>query len=211
MPANNKKRIKQIGLLLSLIGSAILSANVQASKDLYLQQCAACHMPNGAGNTAQQAPAIAGLNENYLNRQLKNFQTGLRGHNQDDTSGQIMASMVITLTEEKTQSLSRYISQLPVVKLEQESKATGFRGRGLYSGCSSCHGAKGEGNHSLGAPRLSQQYSWYLKKQLNKFRQDIRGNTAKDHYGKQMNVMAKDIASDGDIETLVNYIARLGQ
>ena len=211
MPTNNNK---YPNFLSGLIGAVLLTSfatNTQASETQYQQLCIACHGADGAGNAAMQAPAIAGLDKEYLQRQLVGFKTGLRGHNKDDSSGQVMAGMVAMLSDKNAESLSGYIAQLPIVKLEQESKPTGFRGRGLYSGCSSCHGAKGEGSPALGAPRLSQQYTWYLKKQLNKFRQDVRGNTPKDHYGNQMSTMAKDIASDNDIETLVNYIARLGK
>ncbi len=211
MPTNNNKYSNLFSGLIGAVFMASFATNTQASETQYQQLCVACHGADGAGNAAMQAPAIAGLDKEYLQRQLAGFKTGLRGHNQDDSSGQVMAGMVAMLSDKDTESLSGYIAQLPIVKLEQESKATGFRGRGLYSGCSSCHGAKGEGSSALGAPRLSQQYTWYLKKQLNKFRQDIRGNTPKDHYGNQMSTMAKDIASDSDIETLVNYIARLGK
>ena len=211
MPTNNNKYPNFLSGLISTVLMASFATNTQASETQYQQLCIACHGTDGAGNAAMQAPAIAGLDKEYLQRQLKGFKTGLRGHSKDDSSGQVMAGMVAMLSDKDTESLSGYIAQLPIVKLEQESKPTGFRGRGLYSGCSSCHGAKGEGSPALGAPRLSQQYTWYLKKQLNKFRQDVRGNTPKDHYGNQMSTMAKDIASDSDIETLVNYIARLGK
>lgn len=184
---------------------------VFASKSDYSNQCSACHMPNGSGNEAIRAPLIAGLEASYIIRQIKNFQSGRRGHEKDDASAQAMRGISMGLSEEKIHSLATYISVMPTPELIQEAQPTGFRGRGLYSGCSSCHGAQGEGNESLGAPRIANQHMWYLSSQLEKFRSDIRGDDTGDQYGVQMNAMAKAINNDADIETLINYISKLGE
>ena len=41
--------------------------------------------------------------------------------------------------------------------------------------CATCHGAYGQGNAVVGAPSLAGLESWYLKEQLVKFRDSIRG------------------------------------
>ena len=42
--------------------------------------------------------------------------------------------------------------------------------------CMTCHGAYGQGNPSVGGPRLAGMEPWYLRKQLLDFRNGIRGN-----------------------------------
>ena len=41
--------------------------------------CLACHGPDGAGNVALNSPAIASQESWYLETQLKNFKSGIRG------------------------------------------------------------------------------------------------------------------------------------
>ena len=59
--------------------STVLALSIQAAGDpakgkaLYAT-CASCHGANGEGNQALNAPAIAGQQEWYLTRQLKNYQ-----------------------------------------------------------------------------------------------------------------------------------------
>lgn len=82
-------------------------------------------------------------------------------------------------------------------------------GQSLYAVCSACHGMKGEGNPALNAPKLSGQGDWYLKRQLNNFKQGARGTHDKDVYGKQMAPMAATLADGAAIESVVAYIKTL--
>lgn len=47
--------------------------------------CAACHGQKAEGNEALGGPALAGLNDWYLVRQLKNFKEGRRAYDPRDT------------------------------------------------------------------------------------------------------------------------------
>lgn len=196
-------------LLAGLIVIGMSSAVAEDTKALYEARCSACHQASGGGQSTLKAPNISGFTEAYLHRQLTNFKNGLRGAGVDDPSGQMMRAAVLTLSPDQLDALASYVSQLPDVVLHRERQATGFRGRGLYSVCSGCHGSQGEGNEALGAPRLNQQYRWYLIEQLNKYRNDIRGNKPQDEHGQQMRAMAKSV-EDADIELLVRHISGLG-
>lgn len=186
------------------------STQLHASEEGYLAKCAACHMNDAGGHPTHQSPAIAGMQEAYLIRQLNGFKQGLRGHSNDDSSAQLMRTIAMTLSDSEIDSISRYIASLAVPKLAIESTPASFRGRGLYSECASCHGAKGSGNASLNAPRLAHQYPWYLKKQLESFKAKRRGFSDDDHYGSQMSTMAEKI-DNSDLDTLVNHITNLGR
>jgi cytochrome c oxidase subunit 2 len=82
-------------------------------------------------------------------------------------------------------------------------------GRPLYVVCSACHGAQGEGNLAMNAPKLSGQGDWYLKRQLNYFKHGTRGAHDKDVYGKQMAPMAATLADDAAMNNVVSYIKTL--
>ena len=82
------------------------------------------------------------------------------------------------------------------------------KGRSLYPVCTACHGAKGEGNAAMKAPKLAGQTGWYLKRQMELFQQGARGTAAGDMTGMQMAAMAKgpQLASDAALDDLVAYI-----
>ena len=75
--------------------------------------------------------------------------------------------------------------------------------------CVSCHGAKGEGNKDLNAPKLSGMQDWYIARQLQHFKNGIRGANPKDTYGMQMAPMAMTLPDDKAIENVAAYISTL--
>jgi cytochrome c oxidase subunit II len=82
-------------------------------------------------------------------------------------------------------------------------------GKASYAVCAACHGANGEGNVALNAPRLSGQGAWYLERQLRLFKQGARGTHEKDMFGKMMAPMAATLADDTAIANVAAYIASL--
>ncbi|HSV36944.1 MAG TPA: c-type cytochrome [Ramlibacter sp.] len=82
-------------------------------------------------------------------------------------------------------------------------------GKALYATCAACHGANGEGNIAMNAPKLSGQGAWYLARQLKLFKQGVRGTHDKDVFGKMMAPMAGVLADDAAIADVVAYIATL--
>jgi len=69
----------------------------------------------------------------------------------------------------------------------------------------SCHGEFGEGDKTIGAPRLTGQSDWYLYQQLVNFQKGIRGQHPNDLYGRQMKDMA-DMFNDQMLKDVINYI-----
>src|SRR5437764_6590547 len=57
------------------------------------ENCYPCHGRNGAGSSFLSAPAIAGLPRWYIERQLLNFRSSMRGANPQDTEGARMRPM----------------------------------------------------------------------------------------------------------------------
>jgi cytochrome c oxidase subunit II len=90
----------------TVTGDAAEGANLYAV-------CAACHGQRGEGNEALGAPALAGLDDWYLVRQLRLYADGLRGYRADDAFGQQMRAMAGTVADPKTRrDLAAYIYSL---------------------------------------------------------------------------------------------------
>ncbi len=82
-------------------------------------------------------------------------------------------------------------------------------GQALYAVCSACHGAQGEGNEVLNAPKLAGQDSWYIAHQLKNYKSGARGTHEDDVYGRQMAPMAMTLADDDAIANVAAYIESL--
>jgi len=78
----------------------------------------------------------------------------------------------------------------------------------LYKPCATCHGAAGEGKPALRAPALAGQSASYLQRQLQHFRDGIRGSDPADQPGAQMRAMSTTV-SEADSEALAEYLAAL--
>ncbi len=80
--------------------AATLSGNAKRGADYYSNLCGACHGPNGEGLELLQAPALAGVDDWYLQRQYLHFRDGLRGTDERDKYGYQMAMMASSLPDE---------------------------------------------------------------------------------------------------------------
>ena len=79
-------------------------------------------------------------------------------------------------------------------------------GQAQYAVCSACHGAQGEGNPAMHAPKLAGQEGWYVKKQLRNFQLGIRGSHADDTYGQQMAPMAAMLPDEVAMNNVIAYM-----
>jgi len=101
-------------------------------------------------------------------------------------------------------------SQPTFASVQAQLAADASAGEVQYAAvCSACHGAAGEGNVALNAPKLAGQQSWYLHRQLSNFKRGLRGTQAEDTYGTQMTVFAAMLPDDAAIRNLLAYVAGL--
>ena len=85
------------------------------------------------------------------------------------------------------------------------------RGKTLYATCGACHGVNGEGLEALNAPKLAGQEEWYVIRQLQNFKNGVRGTNPRDTYGMQMAPMAQTLVNDQAMEDVAAYITTLGK
>jgi cytochrome c oxidase subunit 2 len=143
-------------------------------------------------------------------RQLKNFQRGFRGADPNDPFGMQMAPMANTLAGDTAiADVVTYIGSLPDTEPPATISGDLQRGKQLYRTCTSCHGAEGQGIWALNAPRLEGLNDWYLQRQLENYRQGIRGTHPLDLYGKQMNLLSGMLRDEQSVRDLVAYINSL--
>ena len=172
--------------------------------------CAACHGPQGEGNDEMHAPKIAGQSAWYLKRQIMNYKNGLRGTHQGDEYGPQMIGMVATLADE--QAVDNVVAHIrtfpdnPVATLVEGDAAAGADD---YRICAYCHGKDGMGVQALNAPRIAGMSDKYLERQLQYFRNDVRGSHPQDYYGFQMGLMGQSIYDKQAMNDLIAYINTL--
>ena len=182
----------------------------QVAGEALYAPCAACHGAEGSGNAALGAPALAGQLEAYLARQLHNFRSGYRGGDGDSYGAQMTPFASQLEDDAAVEAVAAYIAALPPVASTDSASGDARRGASLYNGnCGACHGGRAEGNEALKAPRLAGLGSAYLKRQFTAYADGLRGSHPEDRPGRQMAMMAKTLAADGDLEDVVTYIQTL--
>ena len=114
------------------------------------------------------------------------------------------------VTVDEQADFDQWLASQPTLA-ESLARAEGDAGAGqvAYAVCSACHGADGEGNQALNAPRLAGQQSWYLKRQLTNYKSGRRGTHEEDVFGRQMAPMAATLVDAATIENVVAFIGTL--
>jgi cytochrome c oxidase subunit 2 len=197
--------------------------------------CSFCHGAEGQGGPALDAPALAGMEAWYVERQLHNFRNRTRGMHYEDVPGVQMSIVSGMVRNDATiKNIAEYIEDMEpgaapeLARGEPAGTARPFiwrskyaelihpdepdvaKGEEIYTGaCIACHGINGNGNVLLGAPKLVNQTDWYMERQLQYFKDGIRGADLTDIYGPQMAIFAKTLAGEQAIADVVAYIMTL--
>ena len=176
------------------------------------QSCTPCHQPDGSGNRAVGAPAIAGQNHWYIETQLSKFRSGVRGSHFDDVTGMRMRPMARTLaSDEDVEAVAAYVASLP--PRPGDRVLTGgdpVRGKERYAVCATCHGQNAEGIEAQQkSPSLNRTNDWYTFNQLMKFKSGIRGSSPMDMGAFQMRPMAMTLPDEQAVKDVVAYITTL--
>lgn len=194
-----------ISLLVSIgiTGVAQAAGNADAGK-AKTAVCAACHGADGNSALAN-FPKLAGQNEKYLLKQLKDIKSGARPVVE-------MTGLLDAMSDQDLADISAYfakqnvvLGQVPKDQLEAGQKLyrVGVASKGVAA-CTACHSPNGQGNASAGFPALSGQHPAYIESQLMKFRKGDRANDP----GKMMRDIAAKM-SDAEIKAVSAYVQGL--
>jgi cytochrome c553 len=179
-------------------------AVAQDAKTIASTVCTACHGEDG-NSLVPMFPKIAGLQAEYIVKQLRDFKSGRR-------KSDIMAPVVAALKPEDFLPLGSYFSSQKMKAGEPDDKKLADLGKLVFfdgnedSGlpaCVGCHQAQGVG-HSI-YPRIGGQHGTYVSQQLKNFAAGDRSNDV----SRFMRVVAKRMTEE-EINAVSAYVATLG-
>ena len=73
--------------------------------------------------------------------------------------------------------------------------------------CTVCHGAHGNGNPAIRAPKISGMEPWYLRRQLESFRDGARGTHPDDTAGQEMQPVGVRLHDEAGINEAIAYVS----
>jgi len=199
------KKLFLAGLVLFLASGVTIAGNAEAGKTKSAA-CGGCHGPDG-NSPIPNFPKIAGQNEAYIVKQVKDFKANTTRKNE------IMFGMVAALTEEDAKDIGAYYQSQSIAAAAPFDAEKAAAGRELYKGgdlqtgvpaCQACHGPKGSGTAGIGYPQIGGQYADYTLAQLKAFKDGTRTND-----DKMMMRSIVEKMSDKEMDAVANYIASL--
>jgi cytochrome c oxidase subunit 2 len=194
----------------TLLGVAIGSASPNAAEmPKLVAACASCHGTKGEGNEARSAPALAGLDTAYLERQLTLFAEGKRGTHAADKFGSQMAVIAQSLKDEDIDMIVRHYAKLRSTTSHVTISGDAAKGKAAYQNCAACHGEEGRGNPETSVPALIGQPDWYIVQSLLTYKAGGKGYHADDATGQQMQQAAQMVASEKEAQDIAIYINSL--
>lgn len=192
---------------LAISASPVLAEDAPTGEQIFAL-CTQCHGSVGQGNVAVAAPPISGMDEWYVAKQLRKYQTGARGKHAADHEGLKMRPMVRFLkTDAWVDNVAAYVAGLP--RHIPEATLVGGdpeRGKGLYGPCAACHGQAGEGVQATNGAPLVGLSDWYLYSSIEKFKAGIRGSDPLDTDGAVMRGMAMILVDDQAMKDVIAHI-----
>ncbi len=211
MPQHGLKRVAPASrsvALLALVASVAASFGPRA--DDSPNACTDCHGSALAGEQATGAPNLTVLPAWYVERQLQNYQRGLRAAaegtgTEDASSGGTMNAH--TLDREGIAAATALVAGAPTRAAAPALGGNAQRGSGLYRTCATCHGEQGQGNQAFNAPPLAGQNDWYLIRQLESYKAGRRGGAPGDIWGAQMRASTAVLGDDAGVRDVVAYIS----
>ncbi len=170
------------------------------------QICSACHGQDGNGITPPNPdyPKLAGIQPEYLLKQLKDFKAGKRKND-------IMAGMVATLSPDDMSNLAlHFAAQKNSPNVVKNPELLEF-GKKFYAegnpelgvpACYGCHQPDGSGTSTY--PHLAGQHASYVYQQLKRFSSGERDNDR----GLVMQSLALRM-TEQEMKAVSEYIASL--
>ncbi|MBI5330527.1 MAG: cytochrome c4 [Betaproteobacteria bacterium] len=145
---------------------------------LAAQSCSSCHGPDG--NSAVAAfPKLAGQQEQYLAREMKDFKEGRR-------ESEVMAPFLVSLNDQDLADLAAFYAKQKPAAAKGGDAALIKAGKKLYlegnskSGVPSCDGCHEEdGTGSKKFPRVAGQHVDYILEQMRLYAAGKRKNGVK--------------------------------
>ncbi|MBM88392.1 MAG: cytochrome-c oxidase [Gammaproteobacteria bacterium] len=90
-----------------------VTGDIDNGRNIYQNNCAACHLDDGNGTWYTDAPGLAGMSDWYFVTQISNFGAGIRGLHPNDHYGEQMVSMATAMSDlSEIEDVAAYINTL---------------------------------------------------------------------------------------------------
>ena len=89
-----------------------LKGNQERGEEVFRDVCMQCHRFNASGEKVFGSPPLYGLQDWYIERQLRNFRNRVRGGDERDLKGAKMHKMVNELSDDDLKGVASYIAVL---------------------------------------------------------------------------------------------------
>lgn len=186
-------------VLLAVAGHALAASAEETATTL----CAACHGPDG-NSVAPTFPRLAGLQREYIAKQLDDFRTGKR-------KNETMAPIAVALDAGIVKELAAWFAAKKPAAGPATNPALLELGKSIYldgnpttgvPACGGCHEDDGTGSPRY--PRLAGQHQAYTVQQMLQFKSGARTNDR----GSMMRSLSERM-TEAEINAVAEYIAGL--
>jgi len=169
----NPRVLRAWMILGPVVGGAAEPALALDPAQLTATVCAACHGADG-NSSDPTIPKLAGMDQEYLLRQLKAFSSGKR---RDER----MVGIVATVDPDDFAGLASFYGQMKPMPGKVTDAGLAAKGKAVFDdgntdtglpACAGCHQPDGRGNARF--PRLAGQHQGYVLKQLAEYRSGRR-------------------------------------
>ena len=198
---------RRVWLLPAALAVVVAGAPVPAcaadAREIVASHCQACH-GEGGNSMVPMFPKLAGLQGEYLDKQLRDFLSGKR-------KNEAMAPALAQIKESDIAGLAAYYAaQKPVAGKPDNDKLVPA-GKLMYDdgntqsgvpACQGCHQPAAEGNERY--PRLAGQHAGYAATQLKLFKTGGRTNDR----AKVMRSVAERMTDD-EIAAVAEFLASI--
>ena len=177
-------------------------ALMQRGEEMVMGKCFLCHGATG-DSSSPLYPKLAGQNESYLLKQLRNFKSGERESSD-------MRKIVADMDDDDMRAAAHFFSRQQPSQGKSAYGDMRAVGEKLYTQgnpanglppCRDCHGEKGAGSDVL--PRIAGQHTLHIETQLNLFEERKRTND-----NAQMQDIAKRLSID-EARAVAEYLRGL--
>ncbi len=177
-----------------------LKPDLVNGRDVY-EVCAACHLPEGWGQTDGTFPQLAGQHPKVIIKQLAD----IRALNRDNPT---MYPFALPDQIGGPQAIADVAGYIQKLKMNPEPGMGDGKdlehGKKLYKeNCAQCHGEHGQGDNDKFYPRLEGQHYNYLMRQYQWIKEGKRRNANPDMV-KQIQWM-----TERDTKAVLDYVSRI--
>ena len=206
MTRHGKQRL--LGLTLLITGAIACNAGAQNAttgiQQTITQTCQSCHGAGGAAPIHPEYPRLAGLQAEYITKQLNDFKSGRR-------KSPIMVAFVADLTDDQIKGIAAYYNAQKPVAGDSRRPELMEAGRVIFKdgivdtgipACAGCHLEDGSGTTRF--PRVAGQQAEYSYREMKKFNTAERDN---DRGLAMQSVTLK--MTDKEMRAVAEYMATL--